>query len=68
MQTTTGQHQGEGATTIKGNAFKDSAASGGDPNRASLGGGSGGITYSTLANVPKAKRVKLIAEAKPMVK
>ena len=32
-----------------------------------MGGGSGTITYSTLANVPKAKRQKLIAEAKPMV-
>ncbi len=35
--------------------------------RASLGG-TGGITYSTLAmNVPKARRVKLVSEATPMV-
>jgi hypothetical protein len=39
-----------------------------DQNRVSLGAGSGGLTYSTLANVPKAKRQKLISEAKPMVK
>jgi hypothetical protein len=30
--------------------------------------GSGTLTYSTLANVPKAKRQKLISEAKPMVR
>lgn len=30
-------------------------------------GASGGITYSTIANIPKAKRNKLILEAKPMV-
>jgi len=55
-----------GATT-KG-AFKDSALSGTiDGNKASLGGGSAALTYSTIANVPKAKRQKLIAEAKPMV-
>ena len=28
---------------------------------------SGGITYSTLANIPKAKRLKIINEAKPML-
>ncbi len=45
---------------------KDSAFSGIGDNRASIGG-SGGITYSTLANMPKAKRNKLISEANPMV-
>ncbi len=30
-------------------------------------GASAGLTYSSLANVPKAKRVKLISEARPMV-
>lgn len=29
-------------------------------NKGSAGGGSGGITYSTIANIPKAKRNKLI--------
>ncbi len=38
-----------------------------DGGKASIGAGSGGLTYSTLANVPKAKRQKLISEAKPMV-
>ncbi len=39
-----------------------------DANRVSIGAGSGGgLTYSTLANVPKAKRQKLISEAKPML-
>jgi hypothetical protein len=39
-----------------------------DGGRASIGAGSGGgLTYSTLANVPKAKRQKLISEAKPML-
>ena len=33
----------------------------------SLGAGSAGLTYSTIENVPKAKRQKLINEAKPMV-
>ena len=36
-----------------------------DP-KASIGG-SGGVTYSSIANIPKAKRTKLIQEAKPMV-
>ena len=36
-----------------------------DP-KASMGG-AGGVTYSTMANIPKAKRTKLIQEAKPMV-
>lgn len=36
-----------------------------DP-KASMGG-SAGITYSSIANIPKAKRTKLIQEAKPMV-
>ena len=39
-----------------------------DGHKASLGAGSGTLTYSTLANVPKAKRQKLISEAKPMVR
>jgi hypothetical protein len=30
-------------------------------------GGSAGITYSSIANIPKAKRTKLLQEAKPMV-
>ena len=30
-------------------------------------GNSGGITYSTLANIPRAKKQKLISEAKPLV-
>lgn len=48
--------------------FKDSGLIGTqEGHKASIGGGSGTITYSTLANVPKAKRQKLIAEAKPMV-
>lgn len=52
----------------KGGVFKDSALSGTiDGNKASLGGGSAALTYSTIANVPKAKKTKLIAEAKPMV-
>lgn len=38
----------------------------GDP-KASMGGGSAGVTYSSIANVPKAKKTKLIAEARPMV-
>jgi hypothetical protein len=36
-----------------------------DP-KASIGG-SAGVTYSSIANIPKAKRTKLISEAKPMV-
>ncbi len=35
--------------------------------RNSGGASGGGITYSTLANVPKAKRVKLVQESKPML-
>ena len=60
--------QGE-PTAVRSGAFRDSAAQSGmiDPIKGSLGGGSGTVTYSTLANVPKAKRQKLIAEAKPMV-
>ena len=55
------------ATFTKG-GFKDSALSGTvDGHKASLGAGSVNLTYSTLANVPKAKRQKLISEAKPMV-
>jgi hypothetical protein len=38
-----------------------------DGHKASLGAGSANLTYSTIANVPKAKRQKLINEAKPMV-
>ena len=45
---------------------KDSGLTGTLDARGSVGG-SGGITYSTIANIPKAKRNKLIAEAKPMV-
>ena len=37
-----------------------------DP-KASIGG-SAGVTYSSIANIPKAKRTKLIQEAKPMVR
>ena len=66
---------GGGDTAIGGShgaakgGFKDSALSGTiDGNKASLGGGSAALTYSTIANVPKAKRQKLIAEAKPMVR
>ena len=46
--------------------FKDSNAVSGmiDAAKTSLGGS---VTYSTLANVPKHKRQKLISEAKPMV-
>jgi hypothetical protein len=40
-------------------------SSGLDP-KASMGG-SGGMTYSSIANIPKAKRAKLIQEARPMV-
>lgn len=36
-----------------------------DP-KASLGG-SAGVTYSSIANIPKAKKTKLIQESKPMV-
>lgn len=39
---------------------------GGGDLKASMGA-SAGLTYSSLANVPKAKRVKLITEARPMV-
>ena len=46
---------------------KESGGGGGfGENRGSIGA-SGVITYSTLANVPKAKRTKLVAEANPMV-
>lgn len=56
------------ATGGQRGAFKDSALSGTiDGNKASLGGGSAALTYSTIANVPKAKKQKLITEAKPMV-
>ena len=62
-----GQHAGGEVTGMRG-GFKESALSGTiDGYKASLGAGSGNITYSTIANVPKAKRNKLIAEAKPMV-
>ncbi|CDW84231.1 UNKNOWN [Stylonychia lemnae] len=40
--------------------------SGGLDPKASMGG-SAGITYSSIANIPKAKRTKLISEAKPML-
>jgi hypothetical protein len=51
-----------------GGSIKDTGMSGTvDGHKASLGAGSGTLTYSTLANVPKAKRQKLISEAKPMV-
>ena len=61
-----GQTGGE-VTGLRG-GFKESALSGTiDGYKASLGAGSGNITYSTIANVPKAKKNKLIAEAKPMV-
>ncbi len=61
--------QSEPATVLKSGVFKDATAQSGviDAQKGSIGGGSGTITYSTLANVPKAKRQKLIAEAKPMV-
>lgn len=39
---------------------------GGMDIKASMGG-SAGVTYSSIANIPKAMRMKLIAEAKPMV-
>lgn len=57
------------ATAQKG-MFKESALSGTyDGNKAgSLGAGSANVTYSTIANVPKAKKQKLISEAKPMVR
>jgi hypothetical protein len=60
--------QGE-ATVTKLAGVRDATAQSGalDVQKGSIGGGSGTITYSTLANVPKAKRQKLIAEAKPMV-
>lgn len=47
-------------------SIKNAKESGFGENKGSIGV-SGGITYSTLANVPKAKRTKLIAEANPMV-
>ena len=40
-------------------------SAGGDP-KVSMGA-SAGITYSSIANIPKAKKTKLIQEAKPMV-
>jgi ABC-type uncharacterized transport system ATPase component len=59
--------QGSSGPIIKQGGFGGSAMSGTiDGAKASLGG-SVNLTYSTLANVPKAKRQKLIAEAKPMV-
>ena len=59
---------GAGVGTHAKGGFKESALSGTiDGNKASLGGGSAALTYSTIANVPKAKKQKLIAEAKPMV-
>lgn len=61
---TSGGSIGEGTR----GAFKDSALSGAaDGNKGSLGAGSANITYSTIANVPKAKKQKLIGEARPMV-
>ena len=51
-----------------GGSIKDTGMSATvDGHKASLGAGSGTLTYSTLANVPIAKRQKLISEAKPMV-
>ena len=35
--------------------------------RGSQGASGGGVTYSTLANIPRHKRNKLVQEAKPMV-
>lgn len=65
---TTSGDQLAGAGLSKAGVFKDSALSGTiDGNKASLGGGSAALTYSTIANVPKAKKQKLISEAKPMV-
>jgi len=61
------QALGEG-TAIREGGFKGSALSGtAEGHKASLGAGSANLTYSTIANVPKAKKQKLIAEAKPMV-
>lgn len=40
--------------------------SGVDP-KASIGG-SAGVTYSSIANIPKAKKTKLVSEARPMVR
>jgi len=39
--------------------MKETAFSGTADQRASIGG-SGGVTYSTIANIPKAKKTKLI--------
>ena len=57
--------QAVGNQIIHGNTGMASTV---DGHKQSLGAGSGTLTYSTLANVPKAKRQKLIAEAKPMVR
>ncbi len=46
---------------------KDTACSGMGDARASAGGGSAGATFSTLPNISKQKRSKLIMEANPMV-
>jgi hypothetical protein len=45
------------ATGTKGP--KDTVFSGTMDHKASMGG-SGGVTYSTIANIPKAKKTKLI--------
>lgn len=48
---------GSGPGHFRGLGAKDSALSGTmDGNKGSLGAGSGNITYSTIANVPKAKK------------
>ena len=50
-----------------GKIGKDTVFSGTLDPKASMGG-SGGVTYSTIANIPKAKKTKLIQESKPMVR
>lgn len=57
-----------GTKIVKGDAANNTLFSGTLDPKASMGGGAGGVTYSTIANIPKAKRTKLISEAKPMVR
>ncbi len=59
--------QAVGNQIVHGSVRDTGMASTVDGHKQSLGAGSGTLTYSTLANVPKAKRQKLIAEARPMV-
>ena len=63
------QNDNTGGGALK--TVKESITSGtvgaADNNKQSLGTGSANLTYSTIANVPKAKKQKLISEAKPMV-